>query len=297
MGLLSVRRDCGSLLDLGELRRRLPLGNAIDEGVRVIRVAHIVGSTSRFDDFDGCWRPVRKHLRRRIDEIRAADAPSMLWPIDVFQVDEAYFVSDGHKRVAIAHQTGMEYIDARVKRLPTEYHVEPGVGRGSLDLTAAEHRFRQETGLAESVPGVRFHLLDARDYGELADAVKAHAYEASQRLGRLLSREEAAAMWYECVYLPTIEAASKHHIGELIRACTDAHIFLWLHRQSLAVRGTESAAAEEVVQRVIDEERDRQAADGSPIERLLHRARTRRDPAPLLPEERASDPQRLHDRS
>jgi hypothetical protein len=296
MDLLSTRRDCGSLLELDELRRRLPLGNSLDEGVQVIPVARIVGTTGRSDDFDSCWRPRRRHLRKRVDEIRTADTPRMLDPIDVFRVDEAYFVADGHKRVAIARQTGMEFIDAHVRRLPTQYHVEPGVESRSVELTAAEHRFRRETGLAESVPGVRFYLWEARDYGELAEAVTAHAYEASERLGRLLTRPEAAGMWYECVYLPTIGAAREQRLGELIRACTDAYIFLWLHRQSRTFRGTESPAAEAVVRRVIDEELNRRAPNGSPLERLLQRARTRREPPQLLPEEKAGEARRRHDR-
>ena len=297
MSPLSGRRDCGSLLELDELRRRLPLGNPLDEGQREIRVAQIVGTSGRSGDFDGCWRPRRRHLRKRIDEIRAAGSATMLEAIDVFGVDEAYFVSDGHKRVAIARQTGMEFIDAHVRRLPTQYHLEPGVEREAVEVTAAEHRFRRETGLAEAVPAARFHLSDARDYGELAEAVTAHAYETSQRLGRLLSRREAAAVWYECVYLPTVSAAHEHRVGELIRASTDAYVFLWLHRQSRTVHGTESPAAEAVVKRVIDEERGHRAAGGSVIERLLHRAHTRREPPGLLHEEGDVDAKRAHDRS
>ena len=297
MALLSRTRDCGSLLDLSEVRRRLPLGNPIGEGQQTIRVAQIVGTAGRSGDFDGCWRPLKPHLRKRIDEIRAADAPAMLEAIDVFRVDEAFFVSDGHKRVAIARMTGMEFIDARVERLPTQYHVAPGVDSRSVDVTAAEHRFRQETGLAEAAPHVRFPLWDARDYDELAEAVTAHAYESSHRLGRLLSRPEAAAIWYECVYLPTLRAARENRVGELIRACTDTYLFLWLHRQSRTFHGTESPAAEAVVKQVIDEERRHRAASGSPVQRLLGRARTRRAPGQLLPEETAAEAVASHDRS
>ena len=283
-GLRTTRRDCGSLLDLNELRRRLPLGNELDEGVQEIRVARIVGTAGRADDFDGCWRPRHRNLRKRIQDIQAAASSTLFEAIDVFRVDEAYFVSDGHKRVSIARQTGMEFIDARVRALPTRYHVEPGIERESMEVTAAEHRFRRSTGLAERVPHVRFHLWDARDYAELAEAVTAHAYETSERLGRLLSRSEAAAIWYECVYVPTVRAARELGVGDLIPACTDAYTFLWLHRQSRALSGTESPAAEAVVARAIEEERRHRSTAGSAIERLLHRARAPRGPD-LLPEE------------
>ena len=96
MALLTRTRDCGSLLDLSEVRRRLPLGNPIGEGQHAIRVAQIVGTAGRSGDFDGCWRSLKPHQLKRIDEIRAADAPAMLEAIDVFRVDEASFVSDGH---------------------------------------------------------------------------------------------------------------------------------------------------------------------------------------------------------
>lgn len=280
-----------ALLDLGELRRRLPLGNPIEEGLQTILVERIVGTTSRSEDFDACWRPLRRHLRKRLDEIQNADPPPLLAPVDVYRVDQAYFVSDGHKRVAIARQTGAEFIDANVKGLSTHYHLEPGIGVDSVEVTAAEHRFRQETGLAQAAPRVRFHLWEARDYGELTEAVRAHAFEASRRLGRLLAPPEAAALWYEAVYLPTVRAALEHRVNELIPGCTDAYAFLWLHRQSRTMHGREFAAAEDIVRRVIEQERHRQAGGPSAIERLVRRAFRRREPAPqLLAEEQAAHP-------
>ena len=97
------------MLELGLIQRQLRLGPPVFGGVETIPVAQIVGTTSRARDFDGCFRPLRPVLRKRIEEIQEAGPPAMDEAIEAVRVDRAYFVSDGHKRVAIARVTGREY--------------------------------------------------------------------------------------------------------------------------------------------------------------------------------------------
>ena len=40
-------------------------------------------------------------------------------PIDVYDIDGAYYVTDGHHRLALAHERGMLDIDAEVIRIDT----------------------------------------------------------------------------------------------------------------------------------------------------------------------------------
>lgn len=275
-------RGCGTLLELDEIRRRLQLGAPVLETEQAIPVAQIIGTVGRAADFDGCFRPLTPALEKRIDDILRAKPRVADEPIDVFRVDRAYFVGDGHKRVAIAHATGREFIDARISRLASAFELAPGVDPEAIDRTARELQFREESGMFEAVPRARFALNDRDGYAELAEAVRSYGFEMSQRLGRLLSRQEAAGSWYECVYLPTVHAGRKTRIDELIEGCTDADVFLALHRQSHSLTGTECAAAEEAVNQLIAEERSPVRAGVSAIERVLRRARRR--PPSLLPE-------------
>jgi hypothetical protein len=275
-------RDCGSLLDLNELRQRLRLGAPVFERDDTIRVDQIIGTVGRAGDFDGCFRPLRQHIERRIANILDAKPTVAHEAIEVMRVDRAYFVVDGHKRVSIAKSTGMEFIDAQVSHLASAYELGPGVDEEAIDRTAREAQFREESGLLEAVPRARFAVGDLNGYAELLEAVRAYGYQTSRELGRLMAPPEAAGCWYECVYLPTVRAAHQARISDLIDSCTDADMFLALHRQSRALFGRECAAAEKAAERLIEEERSRVAGGVSAVERLLRRARRRRQPAPAL---------------
>ena len=276
-------RDCGDLLMFDEVRRRLHLGAPVIEGSETIRVADIIGTVGRAADFDGCFRPREPRLAARIREIRVRNPNAFNEPIDVVRVDRAYFVADGHKRVSIAKETGIEFIDARVSRAPSIYEISPGVDADAIEMTSREQQFRQETGLMAAVPGARFAVSDAVGYPELQEALESYAYELSQRLGRLLSREEGAALWYECVYRPTVTAAQQARLPELLSVWTEGDLFLALHKQSRQLWGTECRPAQDEADHLVAKVVDRLQPDPSAIGKLVQRARRRRQPE-LLPQ-------------
>jgi hypothetical protein len=276
-------RDCGDLLMFDEVRRRLHLGAPVIEGNETIRVDDIVGTVGRAGDFDGCFAPREPRLAARIREIRIRNPNAFNEPIDVVRVDRAYFVSDGHKRVSIAKETGIEFIDAMVSRAPSMYELAPDVDAASITLTSREQQFRDETGLMTAVPGARFAVSEPVGYPELQEALESYAYELSQRLGRLLSREEGAALWYECVYRPTVTAAQDARLPELMSVWTEADLFLALHKQSRQLWGTECRPAQDEGDHLVAKVVNKMNPDPSAIGKLVHRARRRRQPE-LLPQ-------------
>ena len=276
-------RDCGDLLMFDEVRRRLHLGAPVIEGHETIRVDDIIGTVGRAADFDGCFAPREHRLAARIREIRIRNPGAFNEPIDVVRVDRAYFVSDGHKRVSIAKETGIEFIDAMVSRAPSMYELAPDVDAASITLTSREQQFRDETGLMTAVPGARFAVSEPVGYPELQEALESYAYELSQRLGRLLSREEGAALWYECVYRPTVTAAQEARLPELLSVWTEADLFLALHKQSRQLWGTECRPAQDEGDHLVAKVVNKMNPDPSAIGKLVHRARRRRQPE-LLPQ-------------
>lgn len=272
------RRDCGPLLELGWISHQLKLAQPITEGPETIPVSHIVGTVNRGRDFDGCWRPTGPKLARRLTEIEAASPSSMDEPIEAVRVGDAYFVVDGHKRVALARKHGREFLDARVSRLPSPYELGPDVEADVILRTAREGEFRRHSGLAEAEPEARFALTDIDAYGEMFESVQAHALTMAQRLGRLPSRAEIGEDWYRSVYLPAV-ARARAQIGDLLGACSDADVFLLMHRQSLAAWGSECDAPECLPEQVALQRRLRSAGA---LARLLRRGEPA-DPAPLLP--------------
>ena len=274
-------RDCGELLQFDEVRRRLHVGMPQAEGEATIAVADIVGTVGRAGDFDGCFRPREPHLAARIQQIAQAHPEGLNEPIDVIRVDRAYFVLDGHKRVSMAHADGREFIDARVSGAPSHYELTPGVAPEAIELTGLEERLRESTGLMQAVPSARFVMSEPEGYAELQEAVEAYGFELSHRLGRLLPREEAAALWYECVYRTTIQAADRAGIPGLLRCATEADLFMSLHRQSRGLWGRECSVAQDEADHLVTKILHGAEADASVISRLVQRARRRRVPEVL----------------
>lgn len=79
-----------------------------------IPVRQIVGTDSRGGDFDRDFVRLRPPIAARMRRVAQAFPNGDFPPIVVYRVGEAYFVVDGHHRVAIARQRGMETIDAEV---------------------------------------------------------------------------------------------------------------------------------------------------------------------------------------
>ena len=218
-------RACPDLLGFEEVRRRLGLGTRLPVGRREVPIASIVGSVGRVNDFDGCFRPKTARLRRDIRE-RAANPEVRDLPLRLIQVDHAYFVEDGHKRLSLAVADGRHEVDADVDRYETPYHLAPGATMESIRVTARERRFRDTTGLALAVPDERFPLSDPDGYLELEESVKAHTLDLSHRAGRLLSAEDGARHWFEAVYQQVLGIADASSASRLLESTTGPDRFL-----------------------------------------------------------------------
>jgi hypothetical protein len=159
--------------------------------------------------------------------------------IDVFEVGGAYFVEDGHHRVALARERGADYIDAEVTRLQTDYEIGPDVDVCQLIHTEQQSILLEESGLSRARPDavIEFTLLDG--YTQLADIIKAHGYDLARRIGALPTAEEVAADWYDTVYLPALDAVRRASLFELYASwpSTEADKVLWIYQLRRDLRG------------------------------------------------------------
>jgi hypothetical protein len=202
---------------------RLPVGR------REVPVTEIVGSVGRVVDFDGCFRPRVKRLRADIAE-RAANPAVIDMPISLIQVDHAYFVEDGHKRLSMAIAAGRKTVDADVDRFETDLHLAPGTTIASIRATAQERRFRRVTGLDVALPRRRFALSDPDGYLELQESVKAHTLDYSRSIDRLVTPEEGARHWYDTIFAPILQILDTNGALRLLETMTDADRFLLFRR-------------------------------------------------------------------
>ena len=115
--LRALRRDdAGAHLRVfGTPRGRLPG----PRGIREIPLSAIRGTLEprRAVEFDGSFRPRRRTARARWQRIwMAENRGTVLPPISVVPVGDAYAIRDGHHRVSVARARGALAIDATVDR-------------------------------------------------------------------------------------------------------------------------------------------------------------------------------------
>jgi hypothetical protein len=276
--------DRPDLLAFEEVSRRLGLRTRLPVGRREVAVDDIIGSVGRVTDFDGCFRPRTAKLRREI-AVRAADPPVVDMPIALLQVDHAYFVEDGHKRLSIAIAAGRIAVDADVDRFETELHLARGATMASIRATGRERRFRKVTGLDGALPGCRFPLSDPDDYLELEESVKAHTLDVSRAEGRLLGSEEGARHWYDTVFAPVMDIIDGIDGDRLLGSMTDADRFLLFRRGIDASMGHDWSIPPRIIERGMENVRaGRRGWRGrlAPTSRIAARRRV-----PLLPAEEA----------
>lgn len=104
------------LLDLQDVRRSKTIEGSFDLGCMTIPVAKIRGSECRGRDFDDNFLPLAERFRQRWASVYAARLCGVPLPaVSVVQVDEVYYVRDGHHRVSVARMLGEEYIEAHVQ--------------------------------------------------------------------------------------------------------------------------------------------------------------------------------------
>jgi hypothetical protein len=229
------RKNGGNLFRLDDLRDRVRLFEQTYVGVEPIPVDHIVGSAGHTDDFDKNWLPRRQEVAERWMRLERAFPDGEFPPIVVYQVGESFFVVDGHHRVALARQKGIEYIDAEITRLRARFELPEGIDVGRMILAEQQQLFMELSGLERARPEGRIEFSRPLGYVELLEIVKVHAYNMSADRGAVARIDEAAGDFYDNLYLPTIDAIKREGLSEVIENRTAADLFLWVYerRQSL----------------------------------------------------------------
>jgi hypothetical protein len=235
-GLDDLRRrwddpDVG-LLPFDEASRRLGAASRSYRGIQEIPVERIVGSVNRTDDFDRDFRPRRELSRARLQQLRDAAADGGLPAISVFEVGGAYFVEDGHHRVALARQQGADFIDAQVTSLLTDYEIGPDVDVCQLLHTEQQRQTLEATGLSVARPDavIQFTLLEG--YPELRELIDAYGYAWCRDHGELRPQAEIAASWHDTVYRPGLEAVRRADLPRRAASwhSTEADLVLWVYQ-------------------------------------------------------------------
>ena len=248
-------RERAELLDLEDVRSRLGTFRESYVGIEPVPVDRIIGTAGRSRDFDRDFLPLDERLRDRWRKVEQTFPRGDFPPIVVYEVQGSYFVVDGHHRVAVAKQRGVEFIDAEVTRLETKQPLPDDADVGRLIHAEQERRFLEETGLGRSRPGARLRCSRPYGYSELLDVVLVHAYRLSVERGAVVDLPEAAVDWHDRIYAPTLDEVRREGLPDLIPDATEGDLFLWISDRLRALRLEQpEAGVGEAVERARDED-------------------------------------------
>ncbi len=238
-----------TLLPLKDVVRAAGMDGQVDRGEQEIPLDRIRGSENRARDFDAGFNPLKAYLRERWVRLYMAMAQGEgMPPIDVYQVGEVYFVKDGHHRVSVARRLGWETISAHVVEVRTRAPLSPDVDCEDLLRVAEYASFLERTQLDRVRPEARLQCSQLGRYDVIFEHILGHRYFLGIDEGRDVSMPEAAASWYDLVYLPVMAVAERHQLASHLPGWTEADIYLALTRLWLDLdqegrpSGPESAA-------------------------------------------------------
>lgn len=87
-------------------------------GVTPIEVDKIVGSVDRYKDFDSNFQWLHRRPDDRSKRLeKALERGEIVPPIEVYELNDSYYVIDGHHRVGAAKKLGLDFLDAEVIRV------------------------------------------------------------------------------------------------------------------------------------------------------------------------------------
>jgi hypothetical protein len=242
-----VRRQSNDLIPYHEVRSRVSPDRESYRGFQVVPVDKIVGSVDRFHDFDRAFLPRHGHTAGRWQNVdRAYYQDVRLPPIQLYKVGEIYFVKDGNHRVSVAKERGVEFIDAEVIEGHIRVPLYASMSPAELLAQVEYAEFLRRTDLDRQRPDHDIRPTALGRYDEIWDHILLHQDSKSDRLGREISRAEAAASWYDEIFLPIARVVRERHLLDHFPGRSAADVYLWVsaNRQELEARGGQAMSPE-----------------------------------------------------
>lgn len=248
--------ESADLLSYEDVRRKLRATQSVPRGLQDISLDAIVGTVGRCADFTRSFLPRLNSSEQRWAGVEAAMiGDTGLPPIEVYQIDQVYFVRDGNHRVSAARQLGATHIQAYVKEVRTKVSLSPDVQPDDLIIKAEQVEFLQRTALDQLRPEANVRVSVPGQYPKLEEHISVHRYFMGIDQKREVAYHEAVEHWYDTVYLPVVEVARAQKLLVDFPDRTESDLYLWImeHRVSLEqeldweVR-TETAASDIVTQ-------------------------------------------------
>ncbi len=231
---LSGQRD--RLLSYDEVRQLVGERSRVDRGLKEIPLKEIVGSVGRYTDFTRTFLPRSDVMQDRWARVKTVATDMGGWPpIEVYQLGDAYFVIDGNHRVSVARQMGISTIPAYVTEVKTVVPITADIDPAQLIIRSRQSSFLRRMGLDKAPPEADLLLTEAGAYRKLEEHIHVHRYYMGIEQEREIDLAEAAAHWYDAVYLPIAAIIRERGLLQEFPDRTETDLYLWIaeHRAEL----------------------------------------------------------------
>lgn len=244
-----------------QAKAKLNLQESRDLGVMTVEVAKIIGSVGRWRDFDASFRLTNPATKRRFEIISQKMAEGYEFPpVELYKVQDRYYVADGNHRVAAAKRLGVAYIDAHVR----EFFADPEHEAETV-YWAERSAFEKATGRSD----VDFARPD--HYSRLLSGLDRFRRQETKRLGYELQLSAVAQTWRKEIADPVRRIIRREGLCKQFPGWTEDDVVLHTIRQNYglmrAIRGPEKANYREAIAELVEAHNERVASWG-PIRKL-----------------------------
>jgi hypothetical protein len=140
--------------------------------------------------------------------------------VELYKMDDEYYVLDGHHRVIAAKGQGQKFIDAHI----VEYLPLSDDSRRFIIQKRIE--FEDETGLG----GI--NLLRQGDYDKLLFQIRNHKNRIEEKIKEKISFKQAARDWFSSLYRPVTEKINKLKLRQYFPKTTVGDMYVYLCYQA-----------------------------------------------------------------
>jgi hypothetical protein len=221
-------KDTG-LLSFNSIRRSLDIEGETDRGMREVEIDKIIGSLSRYEDFDESFLPRQTYTRSRWQAIdKALMRGEYLPPVELYKIGDFFFVIDGNHRVSVAKEKGQKFIDAYIHELDLPFSITGEFNWQSVLVKQGRANFFKKTRLNEIRPQIDINLTIAGQYHKLLEHIDVHRYYLSQTYQKEFSYQEAVLSWVDNIYSPMVDVIREQNMMDLFPNRSESDLYLWI---------------------------------------------------------------------
>jgi nucleotide-binding universal stress UspA family protein len=244
------------LLSFDEVRHKLRAQIGSKKILKDIPIKAIIGSVNRYQDFSRDFLPRRNINEERWANIEAANQSLIgLPPIEAYQIDEAYFVSDGNHRVSVASQLGSTEIQAYVTEVHTRVPLTADVRPEDIILKSEYAEFVEHTNIDKLRPEADLSVTEPGQYEVIEEHIEVHRYFMGKDQQREIPYFDAVVDWYDNVYLPEVFIIREKGLLIDFPNRTETDLYLWIaeHRTALEDELDNQVAVARAAEELVDQ--------------------------------------------